>query len=202
MEILQCMPADHIVAAFLKAEIDSPRNTGVHAFLDALGLSRQLVDEHDLMDATENHQRRAVLGARGYPNTLLFEHLPPDIEWHAGLATRQEITLFRYGAEATYPAWWTLSSGTGVVADGAAGIDRVGVDGINQQIRDDAEAIRGGHDRGPLIVVSARVEGPMVLLDGCCRATAYALARDDGPSHVAVIVGLSGAIRDWVHWPR
>jgi hypothetical protein len=200
MEIVEPVTADYMVAAFLRAEIDSPRNgIFITDYLAANGDTRQIVDEPNLADALENMQRAAALRSRGYPDELLFAGLPADIAWHAAQASRAELPAFRYGA---YPDWWSLSSGTGLVAYGAAGVDQVVLEqNINQQIKDDADAIRNGDGRGPLITVSTTIDGAMVLLDGCCRATAYALAGDDGPEYVPVIVGLSERIAEWAHWP-
>jgi hypothetical protein len=200
MQSLEPVSADYMVASFLRAEIDSPRNGKfVAEHLTANAATRQLVDSPDLEDPRENRQRAAVLRSRGYPDAFLFAGLPADVIWHIGLASRDEIRCFRYAA---YKDWWALSSGTGRVSDGAAGVDRVEMGlNINQQIRDDADVIRGGAERGPLIVVAETPDSVRVLLDGCARATAYALAGDDGPSEVPVIVGLSERILEWQHWP-
>jgi hypothetical protein len=200
MQSLEPVSADYMVAAFLRAEIDSPRNGKfVAEHLAANAATRRLVDSPDLEDSRENRQRAAVLRSRGYPDEFLFAGLPADDTWHIGLASRDEIRCFRYGA---YEDWWALSCGTGRVSDGAAGVDRVDIGlNINQQIRDDADVIRGGAERGPLIVVAETLDGMTVLLDGCARATAYALAGGDGQSEVPVIIGLSEHIREWRHWP-
>jgi hypothetical protein len=200
MRSLEPVSADYMVAAFLKAEIDSPRNGKfVAEHLAANGATRQLVDSPDLGDPIDNRQRAAVLRSRGYPDQLLFAGLPAAVAWHTALASRNEIRDFRYGA---WEDWGALSSGTGLVSDGAGGVDRVKMGlNINQQIRDDADAIRNGAERGPLLVVAETLDSVRVLLDGCGRATAYALAGDDAPSEVPVIVGLSEHIREWQHWP-
>jgi hypothetical protein len=191
-----------MIAAFLKGEIDSPRNGArVHVQLARLGQTRQLVDDADVDDPRSNAHRASVLErTRGYPNQFLFKGLPPKMQWYTAVAYRAEIPEFRYGA---FPDWWTLSSGTGVVADGAAGVNRIEIpEAINKQIRDDADAIRDGANRGSLIVVASVVQGPIVVLDGCARATAYALAGAAGPGHVGVILGLSEQITEWCWWPR
>jgi hypothetical protein len=70
--------ADHMVATFLAAEIDSPWNGHfVNGHLESLGQTRRLVDHPNVDDPAENAVRRRVLsGTRGYPASSQPSRVP------------------------------------------------------------------------------------------------------------------------------
>jgi hypothetical protein len=57
---------DEMIAAFLRAEIESSRFSGpVKGLLAQLGLDRALLDSPDTRNSDDNRVRRRILGASG-----------------------------------------------------------------------------------------------------------------------------------------
>ena len=74
---------DQMVLCFLKAEIDSHRQSKYMLALKAYLPDRSLIDNADLSDPEANRSRAMILGAvRGYGHGVyLFEGSPSDVKW-------------------------------------------------------------------------------------------------------------------------
>jgi hypothetical protein len=190
-----------MVLAFLRAEVDSPR-FGAHyrPHLDrsnALGITRErLIENADLNSSRDNALRIELLKAvRGYrANSFLFRSFPDNVMWRrVGVEPADWISV-RY---ANHAEWVELSRDTRVVTDGARNIDSIIVKDANANIRALAAELGEGKRYPDLIGVDDG-NNVIILIEGHCRATAYALARLQ--EIVWCIVGSSTHIKDWAFY--
>src|SRR5436189_6456773 len=79
-----------MIAAFLRAEIDSSRyGRFIEPVLAEVGLDRRIIDQPDLVDEAQNRLRKRLLAFRGYPQEFLFRGFPLDATWRrVGLEPR------------------------------------------------------------------------------------------------------------------
>jgi hypothetical protein len=94
MECVEPVAEDDMVAAFLRAEMESRRH--VKYLLPTIAESifrRRLVLKPDLADERENELRRQLLAYRGYPlNAVLFHGYPDGaVEWHRERMSIEEL---------------------------------------------------------------------------------------------------------------
>jgi hypothetical protein len=199
---LHVVSEDDMIAAFVNGEIDSEDfGPGYRAGLHMLDLSRRDFDH--LAPARQKDVYRCILRrARGYPDEMLFHGVPRDVIWHRGVLTMTEVGGLRYIDESrTNSRTWTeLSQGTRLVRDGAANAAIDPLTDVKKKIRDlVAKLVSSRSTIGDLIVVGTERDGPLVLLEGHTRATAYLLARQTLPDEVSVVVGTSAQFP--MTWP-
>jgi hypothetical protein len=198
--MIKCRPAteDEMIAAFLQAEVDSPRwSDCVRSGLATLGLERSLIDQPDLTDRQQNGLRKQLLWYRGYERREgLFKGFPLDVAWRRVDLEAGDLQTMRYinDTVTTTPNWTNLSSGTRLVSDGAVNLRQHTSDPRFRQIIEIARALRGGKRFEPLIAAQNR-DDYLVIIEGHSRATAYAFERFSGP--VDAFVGSSPAMDKW-----
>jgi hypothetical protein len=200
VEFVEQVIEDHMVAAFVQAEIDSARfSKPYREGLKYLGVGRGgLVDRPDLTNKTANDRRRLLLREiRGYGvEKYLFRGWPTDIEWWRVQVLLDELKTFKF---ANYQTWIDLTKGTRLVSDGAANVDTVPVaENANANIKAVAALVRQGHRFPNLILLAQQQEGPFVVMEGHTRATAYVLAGDPDP--VDCLLGISQLMNSWFYW--
>jgi hypothetical protein len=187
---------DHMVAAFLRAEIGSP-DFGRDCYmteLRRLGLGRALVDTPDLADKEANTVRKHLLGTcgRGYPDANLFHGWPPDVKWWNVEVTPAELADFRFCND---DAWIRLSGGSRFVRDGAANVGRV--EDLNVKINEVAVRVRDGYPFPELLLVATTRDAPVVIMEGNKRAAAYVRAGNAAPDPIQALAGLSPKLTSW-----
>ena len=198
MRTVARLSEDDMVAAFLKAEVASPRyGSRLRLELVRLGLRPELLERPDTTDQLANGDRRAVLDAhRGYlSGTRLFDGFPDDVEWWLCCATPEDLAKVRY---IDYDFWNDHSDGTRrpavaaerLRANGKAAPAPEAVEGI-------VEGLRQGRVPPPLIVVGRSPSDPLVVLEGHTRLTAYAFAPEALPPELEVIAGWSKRMGEW-----
>ena len=175
MHILRDASEEEMVLTFLKEELDSRRfrEPILEALMDA-GASEELILEGDISSERQNVLRRQVLGFfRGYPDREIFENYPRDIVWKYAAFEATDISKLRY---VDYDYWNDLSKGTSSPIQAAETI-RKGekIYGIsNQYYLEGKKLLEHGKSFSPLIVLTCGND-VYLLLEGHCRATAYAL---------------------------
>jgi len=188
---LDRIPAEEMVATFLRAELGSPRfEPTILAILERDGWDRSVIEHPDLTSSADNDYRAQVLSEhRGYGRDQdVFTSVPPDVRWYRGQATRFDLEQVRY---IDYDYWTELSGGTRLAIDAAERI-RQGIEAFrvgNGAYWYLADALKGGASFPEPILVGADVGGPLVLLEGHVRLTAYFLAPECIPPRLPVIVG-------------
>ncbi len=199
MRKIGAIKEDEMIAAFLYAELHSPRfKEKVETYLRQYAVDRRLIQAPDLHDEQENAMRRAILGAyRDYGQGWgYFEGFPEQLRWERIGLTRQEVEQVKY---IEYDYWVELSGGSRLARDGArralAGIDVFGLS--SKYFVDIAKALRQGAQFPTLIFVGRDEESSFVVLEGHTRLTAYLIAPECLPAELEVIVGFSEQITQW-----
>jgi hypothetical protein len=190
---------NEMIAAFLRAEIDSSRygNNFVIAGLRELGQERILIDEPNLADAQANALRRHLMRYRGYQTRqALFAGFPSDVTWRRVELEPCDFTTMRYinDARTATPHWVNLSNGTRLVSMGARNFAQGPADAATQQITGIVQSIREGQ-RFPELIAAQAEDASLILIEGHSRATAYAL--EPPPYALEALVGSSPSIADW-----
>ena len=95
MRVVATATEDDMVAAFLRAELDSPRfSASLEAALADAGLDHAIVRRPDTGDPAANAARRRVLAAyRGYPDREVFTGLPAGTVWRRVEHLPAEVTV-------------------------------------------------------------------------------------------------------------
>jgi hypothetical protein len=193
MKLLKKIPEAAMVAAFLKAELSSPRfSNELKEAMKKIGLAEKVITDPDLQNEAENKQRARVLGEyRGYgQNREMFQDVPGNLIWYEADVGREEIGNLRY---VNYSYWNELTDHTHLVKNAVANIQKgkVVFNVPNDRFLAVAQGIRNGkHDFEPMILWGDSKDSALQILEGHLRATAFGLAEDEAPETVKVIVGL------------
>lgn len=175
MRILRDASEEEMVLAFLREELNSKRfREPILKILQDVGASEELLLNGDLTHEGQNVLRKRVLGLfRGYPDCEIFENYPPNIVWKYASFEAADLNKLRY---VDYSYWNELSKGTSEPVRAAETV-RKGEEiyGIsNQYFLDGKKMLEQGMTFPPLIVLTCGSE-MYLILEGHCRATAYAL---------------------------
>lgn len=200
MEFVERVTEDHMVAAFVQAEIDSERFAKPYREgLKFLGVGRGgLVDTPDVTNAIANERRRLLLrGVRGYGvDQFLFRGWPKEVAWWRVTVPLDELKTFKY---AHYQTWIDFTKGTRLIGDGAAHLDSVQAgENTNANIKAVAALARHGKQFPELIVIAQKKDGPFVVMEGHTRAIAYVVARVPDP--VRCLLGVCPQMDAWFYW--
>jgi len=194
-----------MVAAFLQAEIDSPRwGESIRQLLPKFQLTEAMVEHPDVGDPTQNSGRSALLGEwRGWRrNTLLFTGWPEGLEWSFVALGKADVANVRY---ANAPEWPALSRNTlrvTVFANRVKDGDRtIPEDAPVGAIRSIARAMRDGLTFPPLIAIGTPEASTIVMVEGHARMTAYALVGAKREIDALFGAGPRSRLRSWGWFP-
>ena len=135
-----------------------------------------------------------LAGTRGWRIGGLFGGLPTDLEWQRVALTPDEVLDLRY----IHWHWWQKISGaTRSPVEAARRIRARLVPGdeperwrpIAARLRSDAPP--------PELIVIAKPDGPLVVLEGHVRLTAYALWPEYLPEELEILLGVSKNAPSW-----
>ena len=175
MRILRDSSEEEMVLAFLREELDSRRfRESILKTLKDIGASEELILEGDIANEGQNVLRNQVLGLfRGYPDREIFEHYPSGVAWKYAVFEAADLHKLRY---VDYSYWNELSKGTSCPVQAAETICKgEEIYNIsNQYFLEGKEMLERGMTFPPLIVLTCGNE-MYLILEGHCRATAYAL---------------------------
>src|SRR5438105_5224570 len=118
MRILESTSEEAMVAAFLQAEIKSPRyDEKILHKLRADGKGRGVVDTPDLSKTSANSYRSGLLDYRGFNSReALFQGFPRDVQWYKAVLTKADFETIKY---LNITPWPKLSDDTRLVRRGA-----------------------------------------------------------------------------------
>lgn len=193
MKLLEQVPEAAMVAAFLKAEISSPRFAeDVREAIQSFGGDEAQIIHPDITNEHENELRARILGKyRGYrQNREMFIDIPANLTWLEAELSNNEIRDLKY---VDYDYWNELTGGSHLVKDGVQNIQKgkIVFDVPNDRFLTLAEEIqKGKHVFEPIIVWGHTIDAPLEILEGHLRATAFALAGNKAPASIKVLVGL------------
>jgi hypothetical protein len=180
MRLLRRVSEDEVVAAFLRAELDSGRyGATLRALLARDGRPEDVLRRPDLDSGMDNDYRRAVLDEhRAFERREgLFFGFPRRVEWQRAALAPDEVLAIRY----INWEWWLDASGGSRRATEAARRIRAGeLAGVTV---DEHESIAELH--------------PLVLVEGHARLTAYALFPERLPPELELFVGISPEMPAW-----
>jgi hypothetical protein len=191
MQPLHAIAEDEMVAVFLRTELASARfRPTLLELLHRDGRDPRLVEHPDLANADENAYRRRLLGVhRGYQrNADVFTDMPAGVRWYRARITPDELARVRYLND---DYWIELSGGSRLATDAATRI-RQGIEAFrvgNGGFWFLADALAAGAVFPELILVGAEEQGPLLVLEGHARLTAYALRPEWVPPLLPVLVG-------------
>jgi hypothetical protein len=194
-----------MVAAFLRAEISSPRYSQfILPNLERNRLVRaDLIDRPDLENEAHNQIRRLLMRYRGYgTNSCLFTGFPADVVWRSVDIEPQDHRMFCCANDKSNKSWVEMSEGTRSIQHIAARLSRI--EAASNTERETAARIRGiqkelssGKLMPPLIAVEAGNDR-LVLVEGHSRATAYVDLK--WRSNIPVVLGRSTKMREWLYY--
>src|SRR5438552_1762330 len=122
MRIQEPISADVMVAAFLQAEVNSPRfSQEVLRLLARDHQDRRILDAPDVNSAQENTYRARLLGEwRGYERDAdVFTDLPDDTQWFRAVLDRSDLERVLYIKD---DYWIGFSGGSRLVKEAVARI--------------------------------------------------------------------------------
>jgi hypothetical protein len=199
MRLLRPTTEDDMVATFLRAEIASERfGAPIEALLRRDGKARAVVEAPDITDPDANAYRRRLLGeCRGYGRDRdVFAGWPASVAWFRATLSPHEVARLRY---VEYSYWNALSGGSRLAGDAAEAIraGREVYEQRNERFLRAAGALRQGVRFPELIVAGGSAEGPLTVLEGNLRLTAYLLVPECLPEALEVVAGFAAELAGW-----
>jgi hypothetical protein len=202
MEDLGGATDDHVVLAWLQAEIESP---DFQAFIVGnppnpanLSVALKAARTPELRNPEQNMYRREVISSiygfgRGKGS---FEGLGTDIVWHRFKLTTDEVGEMLYARHES--AWRLLSPVTRKVVEGATNVGHIFTgDSTNMVVLSLASGLCHSDKKVPEIIALRRPDGVFVILEGHARATAIVLEAHRFPNGVHVYVGDGPSVANW-----
>jgi hypothetical protein len=206
MEDLGAVSDDHVILAWLQAEIESPP---FQAYLigdppkpSHLARALVLASSPDLGNAEHNAERRRIIAAaHGFGRgALIFAGLEDDIKWRKARVSTSEVARMLYSNRNA--TWTTLAPATRTVAEGASNALHVFTgDDMNLHILSLARIICHAEPAPELspILCLRMPDGNISLLEGHTRATAIVLEGHKLPQGVEALIGESPSIKNWAY---
>ena len=206
MEDLGAATDDHVVLAWLQAEIESPP---FQAYLigdppkpSHLAHALELARNADLDNAEHNAERRRIIAAaHGFGRgALIFAGLEDDISWRRARVSTDEVAEMLYSNRNA--TWTTLAPATRTVAEGASNAARLFTgDDMNLHILSLARIICHADPAPELspILCLRMPDGAISLLEGHTRATAMVLEGHRLSQGVEAFIGDSPSINSWAY---
>jgi hypothetical protein len=192
MRILEPVRADVMVAAFLRAEVNSPRfGEPLLRLLARDHRDRRLLDAPSVNDPDENAYRARLLGEwRGYErNEDVFTDLPDDTRWFRAVLDRDDLERVKYIND---DYWTGFSGGSRFVRDAVARLRSAEIDsGEAACYWAFAQALAEGARFPELILLHNPRTDELVVMEGHIRITAYLLWAGSQPVELPVLLGRS-----------
>lgn len=204
MDDLAAVTDDHVILAWLQAEIESldfqqylvgnPPNPAY------LSMALKAARSPNLKDAEQNELRRRIISkTHGFGmGAGSFQGLANDIKWRRGRLTTAEVGEMLYASHSG--AWVILAPVTRKVTEGATNVGHVFTgDQTNMVVLSLASGICHSDKKVPEIIALRRPDGRLVILEGHARATAIVLEAHRFPHGVEAYVGDSPSVATWAY---
>jgi hypothetical protein len=197
MRILQPIDENEVIAAFLRAELDSGRyGAKLRELLDRDGRDESVLREPSLASADDNAYRRALLDEhRAYDRRDgLFGGFPEHVDWHRASLTRDELLELRY---INWDWWLRITAGSRRPLDAARRIRAGEVAGVTAAEHDPIARALASAGAPELIAATTPALSPVVVIEGHVRLTAAALFPDLVPDELEILLGVSPEMARW-----
>ena len=204
MDDLGAVSDDHVILAWLQAEIESldfqqylvgdPPNPAY------LSMTLKATRSPNLKDAEQNELRRRIITrTHGFGmGAGSFQGLANDIQWRRVRLTTAEVGEMLYASHSG--AWVILAPVTRKVTEGATNVGHVFTgDQTNMVVLSLASGICHSEKKVPEIIALRRPDGKLVILEGRARATAITLEAHRFPHGVEAYVGDSPSVASWAY---
>jgi hypothetical protein len=197
---------DHVILAWLQAEIESP---GFQTYIvgdppTPANLSRAmtLARKPDLKNGEQNAQRREIIAAaHGFGRgVMIFAGLADDIKWRRVRVTVSDVAAMLYSNRSA--GWTTLAPATRSVAEGAANAARVfSGDDTNMHILALARTICHAEPAPALseLICLRLPDVGISVIEGHARATAIVMEGHRLTNGVEAYVGDSPSVANWAY---
>lgn len=192
MRIGEPVSVDVMIAAFLRAEVNSPRfGEPLARLLARDGQDTAVLARPDVDSPVENAYRAGLLAEwRGYGrNADVFTDLPDDTRWARAALDESDLGQLKYIND---DYWTGFSGGSRLVRDAVARMESGEIDsGEAACYRQFAAAIAAGAPVADVIVLYNPRTQQLVVLEGHIRVTSYLLWAGDRRVELPVLVGIS-----------
>lgn len=204
MDDLGAVTDDHVILAWLQAEIESvdfqqyivgdPPNPAY------LSMALKAARSPNLKDKEQNDLRRRIITkTHGFGMSAgSFQGLANDIQWRRFKLATEEVAEMLYASRSG--AWVILAPVTRKVAEGASNVGHVFTgDATNMVVLSLAHGICHSEKKVPEIIALRRPDGRLVILEGHARATAIVLEAHRFAHGVDAYVGESPSVATWAY---
>jgi len=189
MRLIDQVPEDTVVSAFLRAELGSERFGASLA-----GLLGGVAPE-EVFGRDAAFRRDLLARHRGWRAEGLFDGFPQEVAWYRVGAAPDEVLGIRF---INWDWWLRISDGTRKPRVAAERIRRGLVPGADPEAHEPiAAALRAPQPPPELIALAPPEHSPVVLIEGHVRLTAYALFPQYLPDELELFVGVAEHARDW-----
>ena len=188
MRLLRKASENEMIAAFLIAEIDSPRfGPRVHKVLKANKIKVAIIRKPNLRIRQENTLRRKVLKLyRGYPKTLLFEGYVRPFKWFLVSVDYLELSKFKF---INHHEWFDLTKGT----------RRVGDVKLDARLKVALKKIRKAKKIPPIISLATSLNSKKkVIIEGSTRAACRVRSAHKG--EIEMLLGVAQGLHRMKYW--
>ena len=170
MELTAQADETEVAAAYRRAELESPR------FRDDV-----------------------LAGRRGWRiGDGVFGGFPARLDWRRAALEPSEVLEIRY---IDWDWWLMASAGSRSPVEAAMRIRAGLVEGSDaESLRPLAARLRSPDPPAELIVVTTHEGGPLVVVEGHVRLTAYALYPEYLPPRLEILLGISPDVAEWWAW--
>jgi hypothetical protein len=204
MDDLGAVTDDHVILAWLQAEIESldfqQYIVGDPPNPTYLSMALKAARSPNLKDAEQNELRRRIITkTHGFGmGAGSFQGLANDIRWRRVRLTTAEVGEMLYASHSG--AWVILAPVTRKVTEGATNVGHVFTgDQTNMVVLSLASGICHSEKKVPEIIALRRPDGRLVILEGHARATAIMLEAHRFPHGVEAYVGESPSVASWAY---
>ncbi len=182
IRLLRRVTEDEVIADFLKSEFDRPLFRDYHTIL------RNIVDNPNFEDASENAKRRALLFIRHFS---LWKELPPETEWFEVEIKEADLDRIRVFPRAQWP---TLAPKTLSIIDVADRMRSRGGDAgqFQAKIANIGARLQQAEDNlGSVVLIGVNENEPLTILDGNHRLVASMLTTPPRTQRLRFLCGFS-----------
>ncbi len=186
-----------MIAVFLRAELDSDRyGETLRGFLARDGRDEDVLRRPDLGDVADNGYRRQLLEEhRAYERRDgVFGGFPRRVDWFRAALEPEEVLDILY---IDWDWWLRITGGTRSPRDAARRMHAGEIPGADVEWHRAIAARLQSDDPPPELIAVKTPTGPLVLVEGHVRLTAYAVAPEYLPERLELYVGIGDAAADW-----